>query len=241
MPKSITDLETLVSGLDADDRRRFDRLYRFTAGEARILPPKAMEDWIAKAFAYLAPTREQVLSAIRRQKIVHVVNQVTGQGTLFNAVRALRPIEAKSDSDLVKEIEAARGKCAFCRPMELTPENTFGRIGQKTCANVAAYDGWHGLVIFEEHSPLHFRTDAFTVAEVADLLATARTWAEKVYGEDREARYFFLMWNCLWKAAASIIHGHAQMVVAREFPYAKIERLRRDALAYRKAHKSNYF
>ncbi|MGB2614690.1 MAG: hypothetical protein WBE06_08295, partial [Phycisphaerae bacterium] len=39
----------------------------------------------------------------------------------------------------------------------------------------------------------------------------------------------------------SIIHGHAQMVVAREFPYAKIERLRRDALAYRKAHKSNYF
>ena len=241
MPKSITDLETLVSGLDADDRRRFDRLYRFTAGEARILPPKAMEDWIAKAFAYLAPTREAILAAIRRQKIVHVVNQVTGQGTLFNAVRALRPIEAKSDSDLVKEIEAARGKCAFCRPMELTPENTFGRIGQKTCANVAAYDGWHGLVIFEEHSPLHFRTDAFTVAEVADLLATARTWAEKVYGEDREARYFFLMWNCLWKAAASIIHGHAQMVVAREFPYAKIERLRRDALAYRKAHKSNYF
>jgi len=241
MPKSITDLETLVRALGADDRRRFERLYRFTAGEARVLPPKPMEDWIAKAFAYLAPTREKILQAIRRQKIVHVVNHVTGQGTLFNAVRALRPIEAKSDADLVKEIEAARAKCSFCRPMELTPENTFGRIGEKTCANVAAYDGWHGLVIFEEHSPLHFRTDAFTPAEVADLLATARAWAEKVYGEDPQARYFFLMWNCLWKAAASIIHGHAQMVVAREFPYAKVDRLRRDAADYRKAHGSNYF
>jgi len=241
MPKSITDLETLVAALDAGARRTFDRLFEFTVGEARVLPPKAMEDWIAKAFAYLAPTREEILAAIRHQKIVHVVNRVTGQGTLFNAIRALRPIEAKDDSDLEKEIEAARAKCAFCRPMELTPENTFGRIGEKTAANVAAYDAWHGLVIFEEHSPLHFQSDAFTVAEVADLLATARAWAEKVHAEDAEARYFFLMWNCLWKAAASIIHGHAQMTVARKFPYAKVERLRRDALAYRKAHGTNYF
>jgi len=241
MPRRITNLEEAVNALDAGARRAFDRLFEFTVGEARVLPPKPMEDWIAKAFAYLAPTRDQILAAIRHQKIVHVVNRVTGQGTLFNAIRALRPIEAKDSSNLEAEIEAARAKCAFCRPLELTPENTFGRIGGKTAANVAAYDAWHGLVIFEEHSPLHFRTDAFTVAEVADLLATARAWAEKVHAEDPEARYFFLMWNCLWKAAASIIHGHAQMTVAREFPYAKVERLRRDALAYRKAHKSNYF
>jgi len=239
--KSITDLETLVSVLDAGARRAFDRLFEFTVGEARVLPPKPMEDWIAKAFAYLAPTRDQILSTIRHQKIVHVVNRITGQGTLFNAIRALRPIEAKHSTDLDQEIEASKAKCAFCRPMELTPENTFGRVGGKTAANVAAYDAWHGLVIFEEHSPLLFRSDAFTVAEVADLLATARAWAEKVHAEDAEARYFFLMWNCLWKAAASIIHGHAQMTVARKFHYAKVERLRRDALAYRKEHGTNYF
>jgi len=136
-----------------------------------------------------------------------------------------------------------RSRCSFCNVEQLTPENDFpgGRIGKKTCANVAAYDAWHGLVIFEDHSPLHFRTDAFTVAEVADLLATSRAWAEKVYAADPDARYFFLMWNCLWKAAASIIHGHAQMTVARKFHYAKVERLRRDALDYRKAHKTNYF
>jgi len=241
MPRRITNLEEAVNALDAGARRTFDRLFEFTVGEASVLPPKPMEDWIAKAFAYLAPTRDQILAAIRHQTIVHVVNRVTGQGTLFNAIRALRPIEAKDSSNLEAEIEAARAKCAFCRPMELTPENTFGRIGGKTAANVAAYDAWHGLVIFEDHSPLHFQSGAFTVAEVADLLATARAWAEKVHAEDAEARYFFLMWNCLWKAAASIIHGHAQMTVARKFPYAKVERLRRDALAYREAHKTNYF
>jgi len=201
-----------------------------------------MEDWIAKAFAYLAPTREKILETIRRQRIVHVMNRVTGQATLFNAIRAQRPIEAKDTSDLETEIEAARAKCAFCRPMELTPQNTFGRIGgDKTCANVAAYDGYHGLVIFKDHSPLRFRTDAFGADEVADLLATSRQWAEKARAGNPEARFFFLMWNCLWKAGASIIHGHAQMTLGRKFHYGKVERLRRDARRYRQDYSADYF
>jgi len=170
------------------------------------------------------------------------MNRATGQATLFNAVRAQRPIEAKADTDLEREIEAARAKCSFCRPLEQTPANTFGRIGQaKTCANVAAYDGYHGLVIFEDHSPLRFRTDAFRPEEVADLLATSRAWADRAHAEDPAARYFFLMWNCLWKAGASILHGHAQMTVGRKFHYGKVERLRRDALGYHRQVGADYF
>jgi hypothetical protein len=217
-------------------------MYDFTASEARVLPPPAMEGWIAGAFKYLAPTKEGILDAIRRQPIMHVMNRATGQATLFNAIRSQRPIEARAATDLEAEIEAARAKCSFCRPLELTPANTFGRIGaKKTCANVAAYDGYHGLVIFEDHNPLRFRHDAFRPEEIADLLATARAWAEKCQAETPQARFFFLMWNCLWKAAASIIHGHAQMTVGRKFHYGKIERLRRDALAYKKEHGSDYF
>ncbi|HUS44577.1 MAG TPA: hypothetical protein VM219_00875 [Phycisphaerae bacterium] len=242
MVATITALDNLTANLDTKARERFDRLYEFTTSEAHVLPPPPMEDWIAKAFAYLAPTREKILETIRRQRIVHVMNRVTGQATLFNAIRAQRPIEAKDTSDLETEIEAARAKCAFCRPMELTPENTFGRIGgDKTCANVAAYDGYHGLVIFEDHSPLRFRTDAFGADEVADLLATSRQWAEKARAENPEARFFFLMWNCLWKAGASIIHGHAQMTLGRKFHYGKVERLRRDARRYRQDHGADYF
>jgi hypothetical protein len=242
MPASIAALDEIVAALPAAARTKFDRLYAFTLSDARVFPPPAMENWIAGAFKYLAPTREGVLAAIGTQRIVHVLNRATAQGTLFNAVRAQRPIEAKAATDLEKEIEDARAKCSFCRPAELTPANAFGRIGDnKTCANVAAYDGWHGLVIFADHSPLRFRTDAFQTSEVAELLATAKAWAAKCHEAEPEARFFFLMWNCLYKAAASILHGHAQMTVGRQFHYGRVERLRRDALAYKACHKADYF
>ncbi|MBM4017523.1 MAG: hypothetical protein FJ288_04200 [Planctomycetes bacterium] len=242
MPASIAALQDVLAGLPPADRTRFDRMYDFAASEARVLPPPAMEPWIANAFKYLASTPEGVLDAVRRQPITHVMNRATGQATLFNAVRSQRPIEAKAATDLEAEIEASRPKCSFCRPLDLTPANTFGRIGEKkTCANVAAYDGYHGLAIFEDHSPLRFRREDFRPEEVADLLATARAWAEKCHAEDPEARFFFLMWNCLWKAAASIIHGHAQMTVGRRFHYGKVERLRRDAEAYRQCMGASFF
>lgn len=240
MPPSITRLDEIVAGLGPQHRARFDRLYAFNRSTARVVPPEPMEDWIAKTFRYLGPTREAVLEAVRAQPITHVVNRVTGQATLFNAVRASRPLDATDAPDLAQEVEASRGG-PFCRPMELTPANAFGRIGEKTCANVAAYDGWHGLVIFEAHDPLRFRTDAFRPEEVADLLATARDWAERAHAADPEARFFLLMWNCLWKAGASIIHGHAQMVVGRAFHYGRPERLRRDARRYRADHDADYF
>jgi hypothetical protein len=49
------------------------------------------------------------------------------------------------------------------------------------------------------------------------------------------------MWNCLWKAGASIIHGHAQMTVGRRFHYGKIDRLRRDAYTYGCTNYASYF
>jgi galactose-1-phosphate uridylyltransferase len=248
MPPTIADLPDVAAGLAAPARARFDRLFAVAQSDARIVPPPRMEDWIVNQFKYLSGRppgtpewRAEVLARVGRQRIVHVLNRVTGQATLFNAVRSARPMEARSSDDLEREIEAARAKCSFCRPMDLTPANAFGRIGQKTCANVAAYDGWHGLVIFQEHSPLEFRRDEFTVDKVVDLLRTARAWAEKVRAADGEARFFFLMWNCLWKAGASILHGHAQMTVGRGFHYGKVERLRRDAARYADQEGRDYF
>jgi len=252
MPPTITQLDAVVAALSPEDRARFDRMYAVNQSTARVVPPKKMEGWIAKTFQYLGATPEEVLAVIRAQPITHVMNRATGQATLFNAVRASRPIDAKDTTNLDEEIAKAEGG-PFCRPLELTPANAFGRVphpapdaptGQPcltTAANVAAYDGWHGLVIFEHHDPLRFRTDAFTVDEVAATLATARTWAEKAHTADPEARFFLLMWNCLWKAAASIIHGHAQMVVGRAFHYARVERLRQDARRHRADHGADYF
>ena len=49
------------------------------------------------------------------------------------------------------------------------------------------------------------------------------------------------MWNCLWRAGGSIIHGHAQVTATRGSHYPKVERLRRIASAYKREHGSDYF
>ena len=49
------------------------------------------------------------------------------------------------------------------------------------------------------------------------------------------------MWNCLWRAGGSIIHGHAQVTATRGSHYPKVERLRRVASAYKREHGSDYF
>jgi galactose-1-phosphate uridylyltransferase len=49
------------------------------------------------------------------------------------------------------------------------------------------------------------------------------------------------MWNCLWRAGGSIIHGHAQVTATRGSHYPKVERLRRNASTYKREHGSDYF
>jgi hypothetical protein len=49
------------------------------------------------------------------------------------------------------------------------------------------------------------------------------------------------MWNCLWRAGGSIVHGHMQMTTTRGMHYPKVERLRQAALAYDAQHRRDYF
>jgi galactose-1-phosphate uridylyltransferase len=178
------------------------------------------------------------VETVRRQRIVKITNLVTMEGSLFNELRASRPMEAKQSSDLQKIITDNLGD-PFCKPLDGTPADTFGRVQGKhsiTASNVAKYDGFHGVVIFDKHNPLVFSSE-----EVSDYIDTALAWAHKAHDADREARYFFFMWNCLWKSGASIIHGHAQMTLSRGLHYARVEHLRRSALRYRETHGVNYF
>jgi hypothetical protein len=104
-------------------------------------------------------------------------------------------------------------------------------------SNVAKYDGFHGVLVFKEHDPL-----APMSAEVlADHFATARAWARKALEADPAARYYFLMWNALWRAGGSIVHGHMQMTLTRRMHYPKVEALRRQALEYAGEYGRDYF
>jgi hypothetical protein len=105
-----------------------------------------------------------------------------------------------------------------------------------TATNIAKYDGWHAVVIFDEHDPL-----CFTAEQVADYLDTAWRWAQEAHQAEPEACYPFFLWNCLWRSGASILHGHAQIVLTRGMHYAGVEGWRQAAQRYRAANNASYF
>ena len=228
--RSIVHLEELVHALPADERERFQRIFQVNTTVGELRAPGSMHDWIKKYFG--------AVEAVQKQRIVKVTNLITLEGSLFNELRASRPMEAAASSDLTQTITSNVGD-PFCRPLEGTPEDVFGRVEGEHCitaSNIAKYDGFHGLVVFDEHDPL-----VFNAKRVKDYIDTALGWAREAHCVDKEARYFFLMWNCLWRSGASILHGHAQMTLSRGIHYAKVEHLRRAALLYKIAHGVNYF
>jgi hypothetical protein len=97
-----------------------------------------------------------------------------------------------------------------------------------TGANAALADAHHAVIVFDEHDPL-----AFDAALVADLFATGRAWADRARQDDPTAANYLLLWNCLWRAGGSIIHGHAQALLGSGSHHARLERFHRDADAYR--------
>ena len=229
-PRNIIHLEELVSSLSPEERERFARVFQVDTTIGELKAPQAMHEWIQKYFGSV--------EAVQRQHIVKVTNLITLEGALFNELRASRPMEFTDSGDLQQTIMSNVGD-PFCRPLEGTPEDVFGRVKGEHCitaSNVAKYDGFHGLVVFDEHNPLRF-----TAEEVADYIDTALHWARQAHCVDQEARYFFLMWNCLWRGGASILHGHMQMTLGRGIHYAKVEHLRRAALLYQIGHGVGYF
>jgi hypothetical protein len=228
---AIANLDALVAALSPGQRELFDRIFFLDVTSGEVVPPEAMHEWISVHFGSV--------DVVRRQRIVKVTNKVTLEGALFNELRASRPIEAPPvDEDLEDAVRGSEGG-PFCRVEDATPADVFGRIRGKssiTASNIAKYDGWHTVIIFDEHHPLRFTAD-----EVADYLDTAQAWARRAHAADSEACYPFLLWNCLWRSGASILHGHAQMVLARGMHYAKVEAWRQAALRYGAEYGAGYF
>jgi hypothetical protein len=230
MERKITNLPALISDLSPGDRDFAERILDVSTTTGRLDPPEAMRAWIEKSFGSV--------DRVTAQRIVKVTNRITLEGTLFNELRASRPLDTGVSLDLDREI-AATGGDPFCRPEEGTPADVFGRVKGEhaiTASNVAKYDGFHGVVVFDDHNPLHL-----TPEKVAGYVSVGLEWGRKALEADPEALYPFLMWNCLWRAGGSIIHGHAQVTATRGSHYPKVESLRRAASAYKEEHHSDYF
>jgi hypothetical protein len=191
-----------------------------------------MRGWVARQFGDA--------DAVRAQTIVNVTNRLTLESALFNPLRARRPAQAATD-DAALEAWIARELAAhdiFRDPERDTTADVFGRIRGRFCvtaSNIAKYEGWHGLVIFDEPHPLRFSAE-----QVRDYLETALRWIAAAHARDPLAIYPVITWNCLPKSGATIVHGHMQIALARGMPYARVELWRRAAAAYRAATGRRY-
>jgi hypothetical protein len=229
-PRAITDLVAALDRLPVAERVRFERIFHVTESVGTLVAPPSMQSWIEAFFGSV--------EAVEQQRIVRVTNRVTFEGTLFNALRASRPMESELPEELHAIVTGGEGD-PFCRPEEGTPADVFGRVAGRyaiTASNIAKYDAFHGVVIFDQHNPLDLSRDS-----IVDCLDVALRWGQAAVAEDPEARYFFFMWNCLWKSGASILHGHSQVACTRGMHYARVEHLRRAAIHYRDGCGADYF
>lgn len=230
---SIIELEERIAALPPAARDAAKRIYAVSATTGTLVPPDAMHPWIEKLFGSV--------DAVRSQRIVRVTDLVTLEGALFNALRALRPMAVPETSvqEIAETVRTTIGD-PFCSVETGTPADDFGRVrgaGSVSASNVAKYDGYHGVLVFGAHDPLA----PLDEAAITDHLATARRWAEAAIGRDPSAPYYFLMWNCLWRAGSSIVHGHMQMTTTHGMHYPKVERLRQATAAYRSRAGHDYF
>ena len=242
---TIDQLPARVATLPPDARALVEQLFEIVAAEGVIAPPPEMEPWLARTFG--------AVEATLRQRIIRVTNRWTFEGATFNPLRSRRPGSGATQAtkqapaqagplelppELRERIAATEGD-DFCDPEHRTPADSFGRVHGRhvvTAANVAKAEGWHSVAIFDRHDPL-----AIDNALIADLLAVAGEWAQRAHEADEAARYFFLLWNCLQRAGASLIHGHAQMTLGTTMAHARVESWRAAAARYRQETGGDYF
>ena len=222
---AIWKLKEVVDDLSAPERALFDRIYEFYVEEGRLVLPEGLRDWAYSRFG-----------ECEVQKIVRVINKITFESTLFNELRARRPIDVKAKEDIYQTIEETKGDF-FCDPLNKTPSDVFGRVEGDhaiTASNIAKYDYLHGVIVFKKHTPFSFSKD-----EVRDYLKVAWNWIKRANEFHPESRYPFFMWNCLWKAGASIVHGHAQVLVSKK-PYGRPAFFSKIRKSYEKTFNSEY-
>jgi hypothetical protein len=222
----ITRLPGIIQELAPDMEVLVSRIYSWYVEPGHLVFPDAMKTWVQEKYG-----------DIETQQIVRVTNDQTGESTLFNSVRARRPVLTPRTEE-TRDLQVLAGEGPFANPLEETPADTFGRIDGDhwiTASNIAKYDYLHAVIIAKENNP-------YITAEpqIADMISVAIRWCQDAHRIDPRAVYPLLIWNLLWRAGASVVHNHAQVLLTHR-PYAALERIERIREEYRCRYGSEYY
>ncbi|MFQ6048608.1 MAG: hypothetical protein ACE5K7_04520 [Phycisphaerae bacterium] len=239
MERSIVGLPEYMARLDASERALVEGLYDVASPTGQLVVPDRLRARLARWYA--RPGDADASEAVARacsQRVVRVLNRWSFEATLFNELRACRPMNVSRAGQLEPRLARPSDRCDFCDPENFTTADVWGRLRGRHCitaANAAKYDAVHGLVIFSEHHPLRFDQDQFE-----DYLSVALAWMRKWHERDGRLVYPMLLWNCLEKAAASQVHGHMQVLLTSGRHYGQQELFRDAAGRYAAATGRNY-
>lgn len=228
---TINQLPDLVSALPAGSRKVVDRIFSIDRVKGELCPPPQMLAWTESQFGSV--------EKVKQQSIVKITNVITGESSVFNPLRSLRPHHFKRDRSVHNPDIVPVFPDLFSNPLENTPEDVFGRVEGKHCitaSNIAKCEQYHCVVVFKNPDPLHF-----SCTEVADYLETGWNWMQKAHEYDNDAKYGLFLWNCTNRAGASIPHGHAQVLLGRSRHYGKVELLRKAMIVYKEKYSADYF
>jgi hypothetical protein len=249
---TILNLEKTADSLRKNDIQTyniFKHIYTFNSGTGIQIIPNSFKNKVLEYFGHQDPngklieSEHEIIDRIEHQKIIQIYNQWTGEGALYNSLRAERPkirgMNLQKEKNYLKNLINESAKvCDFCNPEKYTPEDIFGRVRGKnsiTAANIAKYDVWSSLIIFNTHNPLKFNLRQFS-----DYINTGFEWFKAVNNHSSDFRFPFFMWNCLPRAGASQVHGHCQILMSNK-PYAKVKNLRNAYNEYKIKSGENYF
>lgn len=222
----ITRLPGIVKELAPDMEELVSRIYSWYVEPGHLIFPDAMREWVREKYG-----------DIETQQIVRVTNNHTGESTLFNSVRARRPVLTPRAEE-TRDLQALAKEGPFSNPLEETPADTFGRIDGDhwiTASNIAKYDYLHAIIIAKESNPY-----ITTEPQIADMISVAIRWCQDAHRRDPRAVYPFLIWNFLWRAGASVVHNHAQVLLTHR-PYTTPARIERTREEYRCRYGSEYY
>lgn len=249
---SIMELENKINMIkeqDPNSYKIFKSIFEVSSALGTMRFPRSFHEKAWKYFGIrengkLVESQNETLNRLKHQRVINIYNRWTGEGSLFNSLRADRPGMKSEERDkelswVYDYISDKASGCDFCQAEKYTPEDVFGRIRGKYCitgSNIAKYDAWSSIIFYKRHNPLEF-----SLSELSDYLETAGNWFEQVFRQEPHYTHPFFVWNCLDKAGASQVHGHAQILMSKNRAYAKFEALKRAARMYQDKTGKNYF
>jgi len=223
---TILQLPELVEQLPSSEKEVFLKIF-YTKYTEAPLGYSSLEAKQHVADRFRVSTNE-----VERRKALRVRNRVLGEETLFNPLRAKRPIQ-RSGGNQIKTLleENPQENCDLCDPDNKTPEDPFGRVNGLYCtsvANAGNWDAWHAMIVPPGvHNPMDISRDV-----LVDMIHTGNDWLRKTNTLNPKARYPFMCINHFPRAGASQFHPHLQVLLAEDEPFIQTEELRKKTADY---------